>query len=162
MAKLWVALSVVMGIVALGGAGSAAKEQNAGGLASGDYFRVHTIKVLEGSRWVPTQAKDLFKLRVAADGNLQFCFWLVFDNGHSCSMEGMAVKTGPASWEYREKLETGDSCVMRITFGDGLLRLEDVANKCRGWYCGARGFISHGFRAQDRRPGTAKPNCDDE
>jgi hypothetical protein len=113
---------------------------------SGTYRRDHVVEVMFFNRSDKVPVTDLLTLSVDKDGRLRFSFELLFDNTHSCTMEGTAARVGEG-FEYREPVEATESgvreCILRFRpTGDSIL-LQDVDGACArdAGYCGARGSI---------------------
>lgn len=121
-------------------------------LPAGHFVARHPTSSLEG----PQEAEDVLNLRKVGTDRLVFDFRLLFDNGHSCNMEGEALRQG-GWYVHREPVEVYDlasnslvkkPCVLRIGLAKGRVRLEDVGGHCRWGYCGAQGLIDHSFPAK--------------
>jgi len=102
---------------------------------SGAYTRDHDIMTVDGTFSV----RDSLHLTLQA-GKLHFNFATFFDYGHSCGMEGIAAKV-ENYYEYKETLDDGNVCQLRIRVTGSEAKLEDVGNGCRLFYCGMRGYI---------------------
>lgn len=103
---------------------------------AGIYTKEHFIPTLEGD----VNAIDSLNLTFKS-GKLQFSFIAFFGYGHSCSMEGEAVKVGD-HYQYQETFTDGTICRLNIiSRGDDEVKLEDAGGACRTMYCGMRGQI---------------------
>lgn len=138
------------------GAPAAAKDD--GALKAGTYTNTHPIMMVgEGDDWVEEQVDDCIWLEPSEDGSLSFSFILIQANAHTCSMEGVASPRGPDLWSFVQEAEEGqERCELRIKVTDKAIILEDVEDKCRQTWCGARAAIgSADFARQTRKSGNA-------
>ena len=111
---------------------------------TGSYANTHEVSVFDGYDWVETEVTDSLILTELANDSLQFEFYLIHTNGHSCSMGGVAANVDSA-FEYIEILDEDDQsseCKLHIIVNDSEIILKDIDNGCRLWYCGMRGYIN--------------------
>ena len=111
---------------------------------TGSYTNTHGVSVFDGYDWVETEVTDSLILTELANDSLQFEFYLIHTNGHSCSMGGVAANVDSA-FEYIEILDEDDQsseCKLHIIVNDSEIILKDIDNGCRLWYCGMRGYIN--------------------
>lgn len=126
-----------------------------GSLKAGTYTNTHPIMMVgEGDDWVEEQVDDCIWLEPGADGALSFSFILVQANAHTCSMEGNAAPRGPGLWSFVSEEEGMEPCELKIKVTDKAIILEDVEDKCRQSWCGARASIGGAdFARQTRKSG---------
>lgn len=80
-----------------------------------------------------------------------FHFRANFDYGHICDAQGIAdIDNGFIVFRNAEFAEA-NPCVLKITWNDDQIFIVDDGRGC-SLYCGARGYISHGFRRNTRQP----------
>lgn len=80
-----------------------------------------------------------------------FHFRANFDYGHMCDAQGIAdIDNGFMVFRNAEFSET-NPCVLKITWNDDEIFIVNEGQGC-SLYCGARGYISHGFRRNTRQP----------
>lgn len=123
---------------------------------TGIYLTPHTISLYDGVNWVDEPVSDCLSLVHKDEDVLSFRFQLVQTNAHLCYMEGQAVLEDER-WVYRETLDDGSPCELRIDVSDKVIALEDVEDHCRAYYCGARAYIFASFP----RPPSAEPHSAD-
>ncbi len=111
---------------------------------TGSYANTHEVSVFDGYDWVETEVTDSLILTELENDNLQFGFFLIHTNGHTCSMDGVAANVDSA-FEYIEVLdeenESGE-CKLHIVVTNSEIILKDIDNGCRLMYCGIRGYIN--------------------
>ncbi len=99
-----------------------------------------------------TTAQDILDIVEVSTGIIRFSFFLSFDMGHSCSMEGIASGSNNRFW-YSEKTdgEYGYDCHLSIRVSDDKIFLEDQKGECAKGNCGVRGCIDHVFLRSSRK-----------
>jgi len=111
---------------------------------TGSYANTHEVSVFDGYDWVETEVTDSLILTELANDSLQFEFYLIHTNGHSCFMSGTATMNDSV-YEYIEMFdedyESGE-CKLHIIVNDSEIILKDIDNGCRLMYCGMRGYIN--------------------
>jgi len=113
-------------------------------IITGSYSNTHEISIFDGYDWIETEVTDSLILTELENDSLHFEFNLVHTNGHTCWMDGIAVKIDSV-YEYLEIFEVDDQsseCKLHIILNDSEIILEDIDNNCRLWYCGMRGYIN--------------------
>ena len=111
---------------------------------TGSYYNTHEISIFDGYDWVETEVTDSLILTELENDTLHFEFYLFHRNGHSCSMNGEAVKVDSA-FEYIEIFDEDDQsseCKLQIIVNDSEIILNDIDNGCMLRYCGMRGYIN--------------------
>ncbi len=111
---------------------------------TGSYANTHEVSIFDGYDWIETEVTDSLILTELANESLQFIFFLIHTNGHTCFMDGVAAKVDSA-YEYIEMFDEDDQsseCKLHIIVNDSEIILKDIDNGCRLWYCGMRGYIN--------------------
>ena len=111
---------------------------------TGSYANTHEVFIFDGYDWIESEVTDSLILTELANDCLQFEFYLIHRNGHTCSMNGVAAKVDSV-YEYIEILYEDDQsseCKLHIIINDSEIILQDIDNECRLWYCGMRGYIN--------------------
>ena len=72
-------------------------------------------------------------------------------------MEGVARPDGPGSWVFEEEGDEGKTgCKLEIDVTERAISLEDVDDRCRQMWCGARASISQAdFARATRKDGNS-------
>lgn len=108
---------------------------------SGVYPRTHQNIIFnpETQKNDPIETEDCLELRSVWENQLAFHFYVYGANGHTCEMQGIAMRMKPGIYEYRERVgeDQVQNCVLRIHVSDAEVELEDSSNQCRA-FCGAR------------------------
>jgi hypothetical protein len=110
---------------------------------AGEYERKHQVSYFNGEAKSEFLVRDTLVLESTANDAIKFELEILADNGHTCSMSGVAKKMAEF-FEYRETYELAGAnyeCVLRFCPRDDNVVLEDVDGKCRLMYCGMRGKI---------------------
>jgi hypothetical protein len=111
---------------------------------TGSYANTHEVSIFDGYDWIDSEVTDSLILTELETDSLQFEFFLIHTNGHTCSMDGIAVKVDSA-YEYIEMFDEDDQsseCKLHIIANDSEIILKDIDNGCRLMYCGMRGYIN--------------------
>lgn len=110
---------------------------------AGTYSESHPIMVVGDPDWVEEQVEDCLFVEPVEDGGLRFNFMLIQANAHSCSMRGVARPAGANSWVFEEEGDDGKTgCRLEIDVTERAISLEDVDDRCRQMWCGARASIA--------------------
>ena len=109
---------------------------------TGTYTDDHEVGVFNGADVVPEPVTDVLVLIERGD-SLEVAFDLVGANAHLCGFGGtMGRERGV--WTWRETLDLADApeaCVLSLEVAADTLRLHDLGQVCRSYYCGARAAI---------------------
>jgi hypothetical protein len=111
---------------------------------TGSYANTHEVSIFDGYDWIDSEVTDSLILTELETDSLQFVFFLIHTNGHTCSMDGVAAKVDSA-YEYIEMFDEDDQsseCKLHIIANDSEIILKDIDNGCRLMYCGMRGYIN--------------------
>ena len=112
---------------------------------AGEYLHTHTVSYFDGEKSHELEEIDKLVITPAGRGLLRFSIDTVANNGHTCSMNGVASEVGD-HFEFREpvhldsRLKGGESpeCVLELRVADQQIELKDVNHNCRLYYCGMR------------------------
>jgi len=111
---------------------------------TGYYSNTHEISFFNGYEWVETEVTDSLILNELENDSLHFEFYLFHTNGHTCSMDGIAVMND-SIYEYIEIFDEDDQsseCKLHIIVNDSEIILKDIDYGCMLQYCGMRGYIN--------------------
>ena len=116
---------------------------------SSKYLRNHKISYFDGGITHHFAVEDTLEIGNVERNQFRFKIDTFANNGHTCSVEGIASKVGE-HFEFHEPLDmsieaTGGKaliCVLRFKFSDSRIELEDVDHSCRLYYCGMRAKLN--------------------
>ena len=137
---------------------------------AGEYLRKHTVWYFDGEKTHESEGIDKLVITPAGRDRLSFAIDTVANNGHTCSMEGVASRVGD-HFEFREPVDLDSSltggesleCVLEFRVADQQIELRDVNHNCRLYYCGMRakldGVIFHRVTAEETQPAEPKEDA---
>ncbi len=105
---------------------------------NGKYGHPHEITIYDDGKWESTRATDSLKIKMANNGEMYFSINSVHTNGHTCCVNGLAVRVGKY-WEYTAK-QDGTPCGLRIRYSNEEISFKDVGNNCRNFCTEIRKF----------------------
>jgi hypothetical protein len=120
----------------------------------GVYTQSHDVRSVDG---VET-AEDVVEIVRYDPSHIFVDLVAHFDNGHSCSLSGIAAFEGNGSFVYRTRQflpDTDPTCTLKVAVTRDELRITDRLNPngpatCRG-FCGVRGDLSDLAMARRQR-----------
>lgn len=118
------------------------------GSLAGVYKHTRMLGQLDGPDF---RAEDVLEIVKLSGGKAYFRTRLLFYNGHSCSLYGVA-DAGVGGLVYRKRVNEGGECVLTIRVDGARLVFADEDNVCQLNFCGMRGrFNGNGFDLAGRR-----------
>jgi hypothetical protein len=98
----------------------------------------------------PTAPSDLVQVTRGTGGRAKISVHIVFDQGHTCGLDGDAEWTGHAFVLRADGLDASTPCELVVRIQGSSLSLDDQGARCQPVYCGARGVLT-GTRFIKRR-----------
>jgi hypothetical protein len=86
-----------------------------------------------------TKRTDRVRILRGRGGQSSIRINLVFEQGHTCSLEGQAVWSNNRFVINAEGIDPQKPCRLTVRIKGSILTLEDARGNCREVYCGVRG-----------------------
>jgi len=97
--------------------------------------------------------EDILEIVKTSNDTAYFRSVLLFGNGHTCDIWGIADVVADTLSFYSPKLNLGGQCLLKLSRTDGKIVFKDEGEGCGPASCGARGHLEGvSFEMKSRRP----------